>query len=68
MQRIFRRRASGSGRRSRAGLLSRLPSGLFRRRSGPDRLPWGKAAAPLGSAAAGAAPGATVAGDQHTHV
>src|SRR3954454_18734521 len=36
MQRIFRRRASGSQPRPR--------SGLFRRRSGADRLPWGKQA------------------------
>jgi len=60
MQRIFRRRASGSPRRSRPGLLSRLPSGLFRGRSAGNRLPWGKAAAPVGSPAAGtAAPAGT---------
>lgn len=42
MQRIFRRRASGSAGRSAAGLLRR-PGGLFRRRSGgAERLPWGK--------------------------
>jgi hypothetical protein len=68
MQRIFRRRASGPARRSRPGLLSRLPSGLFGKRSGANRLPWGKAAA--GAAVTpptGAAPayGAT---DQHTQV
>ncbi|HYI18140.1 MAG TPA: zinc ribbon domain-containing protein [Solirubrobacteraceae bacterium] len=70
MQRIFRRRASGSARRSRPGLLSRLPSGLFRRRSGGNRLPWGKAAAPVGTPAAGvAAPGtAPVAADGQTQV
>jgi hypothetical protein len=45
MQRIFRRRASGSPRRSRPGLLSRLPSGLLGKRSSASRLPWGKAAA-----------------------
>ena len=56
MQRIFRRRASGSPRRSRPGLLSRLPSGLFRKRSAGNRLPWGKAAAAGGAAPA---PGAT---------
>jgi hypothetical protein len=44
MQRIFRRRASGSRGRSRPGLLSRLPSGLLPKRSMPERLPWGKAA------------------------
>ena len=55
MQRIFRRRASGSPRRSRPGLLSRLPSGLLRGRSGAGRLPWGKAAAPGGVPAAGTA-------------
>jgi len=58
MQRIFRRRASGSHGRSRRGLLSRLPSGLFRGRSKANRLPWGKAAAP---GATGAAPGAAPA-------
>jgi len=68
MQRIFRRRASGSPRRSRPGLLSRLPSGLLGGRSSANRLPWGKAAAPVRTPPAGAAPGATVAGDQHTHV
>ncbi|MFP5362832.1 MAG: zinc ribbon domain-containing protein [Thermoleophilia bacterium] len=45
MQRIFRRRASGSPRRGAGGLLGRLPSGLLRRRSGSDRLPWGRKAA-----------------------
>ncbi|HEX8158027.1 MAG TPA: zinc ribbon domain-containing protein [Solirubrobacteraceae bacterium] len=45
MQRIFRRRDSGSGRRSAAGLLRR-PGGLLRRRSGgAKRLPWGRNAA-----------------------
>lgn len=70
MQRIFRRRASGSSGRSRSGLLSRLPSGLFRRRSGRRRLPWGKAARPLtGAAAAGGGPAAAAAsGDQETQV
>lgn len=70
MQRIFRRRASGSPRRSRAGLLSRLPSGLFRRRSAGQRLPWGKAAKPVaGAAAAGGSPSAAAAADdQQTHV
>ncbi|HEV2775675.1 MAG TPA: zinc ribbon domain-containing protein [Solirubrobacteraceae bacterium] len=52
MQRIFRRRASGPARRSRPGFLSRLPSGLVGRRSGADRLPWGKAAAARGAAPA----------------
>ena len=65
MQRIFRRRASGSPRRSRPGLLSRLPSGLLRGRSSAKRLPWGKAAAPLGTPVPGTAPaaGAPGAGD-----
>jgi ribosomal protein L40E len=45
MQRIFRRRDSGSSRRSVAGLLRR-PGGLFRRGSGgAKRLPWGRSAA-----------------------
>lgn len=67
MQRIFRRRASGPARRSRPGLLSRLPSGLFGKRSGANRLPWGKAAAGAAAPAAGATPahGAT---EQHTQV
>jgi len=53
MQRIFRRRASGSSGRSRPGLLSRLPSGLLgkRKRTGADRLPWGKAASGAGAVA-----------------
>ena len=70
MQRILRRRASGSPRRSRPGLLSRLPSGLFRRRSASQRLPWGKAAKPAaGAAAAGGSPaGAAAADDQQTQV
>jgi hypothetical protein len=55
MQRIFRRRPSGSSGRSRAGLLSRLPSGLLRGRKDTHRLPWGKAAA----GAVPAAPAAT---------
>lgn len=62
MQRIFRRRASGSSGRSRPGLLSRLPSGLLRRRPGSQRLPWGKAAA------AGRPPAAPVSDDQETQV
>jgi len=46
MQRIFRRRTSGSARRGAGGLLGRLPSGLLRgRRRGVSRLPWGKKAA-----------------------
>ncbi len=58
MQRIFRRRDSGSPAGSRPGLLSRLPSGLLAKRSKANRLPWGKAAATGGSAAAGTlAPG-----------
>ena len=39
MQRIFRRRSSGSARRGAGGLLGRLPFG-----SGGDRLPWGRKA------------------------
>ena len=45
MQRIFRRRASGSSRPGTGGPLGRLPSGLLRGRSGAQRLPWGKKAA-----------------------
>ena len=69
MQRIFRRRASGSPGRSRPGLLSRLPSGLFGKRSSANRLPWGKAAAAGAPPQPGAAP-ADGAGttDQHTQV
>jgi ribosomal protein L32 len=44
MQRIFRRRASGSPRRGAAGLALRLPAGLRRRRS-RGGAPWGKRAA-----------------------
>ena len=73
MQRIFRRRASGSPGRSRPGLLSRLPSGLFRRRSSADRLPWGKAAAAARATRPGTPQGtdpgsAPAATDQHTQV
>jgi hypothetical protein len=53
MQRIFRRRASGSQPRPR--------SGLFRRRSGADRLPWGKQAG-------AAPPEAAAAAHTQTHV
>jgi hypothetical protein len=68
MQRIFRRRASGSPGRSRPGLLSRLPSGLFGKRSSANRLPWGRAAAaaqPHAGAGPTAVGGST---DQHTQV
>ncbi|MDQ3723998.1 MAG: zinc ribbon domain-containing protein, partial [Actinomycetota bacterium] len=73
MQRIFRRRASGSPRRSRPGLLSRLPSGLLRGRSSAKRLPWGKSAAPSAAVAPGTAagvtpPAATGPGDPQTQV
>jgi len=71
MQRIFRRRASGSPRRSRPGLLSRLPSGLLGKRKGADRLPWGKAAtrgAPPGAGALPAPAAAPVAGEPQTEV
>jgi hypothetical protein len=44
MQRIFRRRSSGSSRRGAAGLVARLPAGLRRRRSSQRSLPWGKRA------------------------
>jgi hypothetical protein len=44
MQRILRRRSSGSPRGGAAGPLRRLRSGLFRRRAGAKRLPWGKQA------------------------
>jgi hypothetical protein len=54
MQRIFRRRASGSPGRSRPGLLSRLPFGASR---GSNRMPWGrKAGPPALPASPGAAP------------
>jgi hypothetical protein len=43
MQRILRRRASGSSRRGAAGFALRLPAGLRRRRAGG--APWGKRAA-----------------------
>ncbi|MDP2710425.1 MAG: zinc ribbon domain-containing protein [Solirubrobacteraceae bacterium] len=52
MQRILRRRASGSPRRGRAGLLRRLPSGIFGKRASADR-PW-LDNAPAGTPAAGA--------------
>jgi len=72
MQRIFRRRASGSSGRSRPGLLSRLPSGLLRNRKGSNRLPWGKAATVSpGAALPGGAPAgapAPVAGEPQTEV
>ncbi len=58
MQRIFRRRASGSTGRSRPGLLSRLPFGSAAARSGAGRLPWGKQAAPP-AIPASSAPSAT---------
>ncbi|MDP1847272.1 MAG: zinc ribbon domain-containing protein [Solirubrobacteraceae bacterium] len=67
MQRIFRRRASGSPGRSRPGLLSRLPSGLFRKRSSGNRLPWGKAAA-AAQPHAGAGPAVAGTTEQHTQV
>jgi hypothetical protein len=68
-QRILRRRAPGSPRRSAAGFVPRLKAGLSRlrpsgppklRRGGRSRLPWGKRAAqqrllaPGGGPAAGA--------------
>jgi hypothetical protein len=69
MQRIFRRRASGSPGRSRPGLLSRLGSGVLPVRSKPNRLPWGKAAAKgLPPAATGAAPAPAAAGEPPTQV
>jgi hypothetical protein len=67
MQRIFRRRASGSARRSRRGLLSRLPSGLFGKRSSAQRLPWGSAAQPGRTAADTPVP-LPPAGDPQTQV
>jgi len=45
MQRIFRRRASGSPRRGAGGPLARLRSGRADRRARANRLPWGKKAA-----------------------
>ena len=70
MQRIFRRRASGSSGRSRGGLLSRLPSGLFGGRPRANRLPWGKrAGGPAPGGGHAGAPGALYApGDQQTQV
>lgn len=57
MQRIFRRRASGSPGPGRPGLLSRLPFGASR---SANRMPWGKqadqAAPPAAPVAAGAPP------------
>ncbi len=47
MQRIFRRRASGSSRRSADGPPRRLPFGRFRKRADAKRLPWGKQASAL---------------------
>ncbi len=49
MQRIFRRRASGSPRRGVAGLLRRLPSGRRRVPAGGRRMPWGRRAARPGA-------------------
>ncbi|HWI07001.1 MAG TPA: zinc ribbon domain-containing protein [Solirubrobacteraceae bacterium] len=46
MQRIFRRRSSGSRSRGAGGLLGRLPSGKLFGRARVDRLPWGKKAVP----------------------
>ena len=46
MQRIFRRRSSGSARRGAGGLLGRLRSGKVFGRSRANRLPWGKQATP----------------------
>ncbi len=66
MQRIFRRRASGSPGRSRPGLLRRLPFGAAR---GPDGLAWGKRAGrptPPTGADAPVAAGAPPA-DPHAH-
>ncbi|MEA2154390.1 MAG: hypothetical protein QOE11_530 [Solirubrobacteraceae bacterium] len=60
MQRIFRRRSSGSPGRER--------SGLFRRRSGGERIPWGKKAAGSAAPEAAAATGAPVAADVQTAV
>jgi hypothetical protein len=45
MQRIFRRRASGSSSPDADGQPSRPRSGRLRRRSRANRLPWGKKAA-----------------------
>ena len=50
MQRIFRRRASGSPRRGADGPPRRLPFGLFRKRADAKRLPWGKQASTLPAA------------------
>ena len=44
MQRILRRRASGSSSRGAPGLVSRLKSGAGRLRPGRTKLPWGKSA------------------------
>ncbi len=65
MQRIFRRRASGSPGRSRPGLLSRLPFGAA---GASNRMPWGKKA---GLHAPAAPPAPVAAGapqpDPHAH-
>ncbi len=56
MQRIFRRRASGSPGRGASGLVSRLRAGFARLPAGPGALPWGKRAEqPLLPAGDGAA-------------
>lgn len=46
MQRIFRRRASGSSRRGAGGLLGRLSPGRVFGRARTKRPPWGKKAVP----------------------
>ena len=50
MQRIFRRRASGSPRPGNDGPPRRLPFGLFRKRADAKRLPWGGRASALPAA------------------
>jgi hypothetical protein len=62
MQRIFRRRTSGSSRRGTAGFSLRLPAGLRRRRSRRGGAPWGKRAEqPVLPITPGSAPAEVVA-------
>ncbi|MDX6680869.1 MAG: hypothetical protein QOG94_908 [Solirubrobacteraceae bacterium] len=61
MQRIFRRRASGSSSHGSAGHMPRPAAGLRRPRPGRKGLPWGKRAQESQPAALGAGDGAPVA-------
>jgi ribosomal protein L32 len=61
MQRIFRRRASGSSSHGSAGHMPRPAAGLRRPRPGRKGLPWGKRAQAPQPAALGAGDGVPVA-------